>query len=126
MAQHKFAVSLNDNDPEERAWIDSIASSGMIPAHVLKAALRAYFGTSRSEDSVVTTAHVVEAINTGFAMLADKLDNVRLSNAPDEIAQDGAESDAESRLLAEGMSEAALVALKTRVFKPGMRMETKQ
>jgi hypothetical protein len=62
MAQHKFGLSLNDNDPEERIWLDEIAKSGMIPSQVFKDALRAYFGTTREEQQRATNNDVVQAI----------------------------------------------------------------
>lgn len=122
MAQRKFAVSLNDADPEEWQWIEGIDASGMIPAHLLKEALRIYFGTTRPVE--VTTGDVVEAINAGFAMLANKLDNIRA--APISAQSRGVDydvQDAEDQLLDTGMTPAALTALKTKVFKPGMRLE---
>jgi len=82
MTQHKLSVSLNDNDAEECEWVNGIASSGMIPAHVLKEALRAYFGTTREASNVVTTGDVVDAINAGFAMLSDRLQNITVAQVP--------------------------------------------
>lgn len=123
MAQHKFAVSLNDNDAEERQWIEGIANSGMIPAHVLKEALRAYFKTSRDVDGVVTTAHVVEAINAGFAMLGKKLDNIRAApiarQVTTEIARQQEVEVTEDDL---ELSQVFVSALK-KAARPGMRME---
>ena len=66
---------------------------------------------------------VIDAINTGFAMLASKLDNISVVHAPAESQPEETPTEAEDRLLSAGMSEAALVALKTRVFKPGMRLQ---
>lgn len=120
---HKFAVSLNENDAEERQWIEGIANSGMIPAHVLKEALRVYFETSRDVDGVVTTAHVVEAINAGFAMLGKKLDNIRMApiarQTTLEIARQQEVEVTEDDL---ELSQVFVSALK-KAARPGMRLQ---
>jgi hypothetical protein len=81
MSQHKFAVSLNDNDAEEAQWVNGIVDSGMIPAHLLKEALRYYFGTTRPETVTATTSDVVQAINEGFATMAKLLQNISVVQA---------------------------------------------
>ena len=85
----KFAVSLNERDNEESTWITGIDESGMLPAHVLKEALRAHFGTTRevksratSDDVVAGLSMTIEAINAGFAMLAARLDRISVAPAP--------------------------------------------
>jgi hypothetical protein len=136
----KFAVSLNENDEAERKIIDAIAMTGEKPARVIKEALRRYLLDGEDVQTIEEcqqapaaqsdSADVVDAINAGFAMLAELLQDRQVVSAqPAEFgAQDdlrGYETaqDAEDRLIAEGMPEAALLALKTRVFKPGMRLE---
>ena len=120
----KFGVSLNENDPEEGEWVNGIDESGMLPAHVLKAALRVYFGTSPYEPERATNSDVVDAINAGFAMMAQKLDNVSMETKerPAGVArrESGEALTDEEKT---GLSTEALVALKTKVARPGMRLE---
>jgi len=90
----KFAVSLNEHDSEESTWITGIDDSGMLPAHVLKEALRAYFGTTReaqaratNDDVVAWLSTMVDATNAGFAMLADKMQNINVVQTPQETPE---------------------------------------
>ena len=70
----------------------------------------------------VTYAQDNSDVLAAIAELARKIDNIGVRQAP--TAQQETPTEAEDRLLSTGMSEAALVALKTRVFKPGMRLES--
>jgi len=121
----KFGVSLNENDPEEGDWIAGIDESGMMPAHVLKAALRLYFGTSRNEQERTTTGDVVDAINAGFAMLARKLDNVIVE--PRQRPQDVERRDPDDEPSDDDLElDDTFIADLRRVAsgRPGMRMES--
>jgi hypothetical protein len=80
--------------------------------------------TAYASPVTVDNSEVIEAINSGFAMLARKLENINVMQAPAETQREETPTEAEDRLLDTGMSEAALVALKTRVFKPGRRLES--
>lgn len=91
-----------------------------------KSLLRSDVSTHENANAPVDFSIVVETLNQGFSMLAGKLDNINVvrhsaTKSAQSVAQDETPIEAEDRLLSTGMSEAALVALKTRVFKPGMR-----
>lgn len=123
MAQHKFAISLNDNDPEESAWLDEMAKSGMGPSQVIKAAMRTHFGTSVQSQDVVTNKDVVLAIRELGVLLSKKLDRITVQSAvqrqptPDIARKEEELTEADVEL-----SQVFVTALK-KAARPGMRYE---
>ncbi len=88
------------------------------------AAIKHICGTYAQGIQPVTYAQDNSEVLAAIAELSRKLDNIGVVQAPTESPQSETSAEAEDRLLSTGMSEAALVALKTRVFKPGMRLES--
>jgi len=136
----KFAVSLNDNDAEEHTWIVGIESSGMLPAHLLKEALRAYFGTTREVQARATNDDVVawlealvshtqamhEATVSGFATLADRLQNISVVQAS-SASQSATDEEIRLQEVEEARAqipEAVNLAMTYASKKPGMRLES--
>lgn len=118
-----IGVYLNLDREEDRLINEAIAELPRAERQErLRAALYNYLIEPPAGEVAVDNTEVLAAIAQLSQQVSGVQRRMNTMTLQPTTYNDNAEA-VEDRLLAEGMSEEALVALKTKVFKPGMRLD---
>lgn len=91
------SFNLNDSNDTHKAIIERLDAEPSVSAVVAQALYRWYFETPSGKEEQAPTVQVdntdvIEALETGFAMLASKLENIKQAPAPAHPRHDDAAS----------------------------------
>lgn len=129
------SFSLNDSNEIHKAIIDRLADEASVSSVVINALYNWYFGSSpdgQAQDEqaeISDNSAVVDAINAGFSMLADKLDGIGTLGRVEDVARNGCEHvtmpggvDATLEEIDPSVDTPFLVGVRN-MAKPGMRIQ---